>query len=60
MLTFCCVFNFVKSNGRLKQLIFRFMAVPCKWIKSSRHHVLKMGTKKKMPLASWLIALCYC
>lgn len=42
--------DFVKSNGRLKQFIFRFMSVPCKWIKSGRRCVLKMFTKKKYHL----------
>ncbi|HSW68253.1 MAG TPA: IS1380 family transposase [Bacteroidales bacterium] len=42
--------DFVKPNGRLKQFIFRFMTVSCKWIKSGRRHVLKMFTKKKYHL----------
>ncbi|WP_144959386.1 transposase [Gillisia sp. Hel_I_86] len=38
--------DFIKPNFRLKKFIFRFMAVPAKWIKSGRQWVLKLFTSK--------------
>ncbi|WP_144963214.1 transposase [Gillisia sp. Hel_I_86] len=39
--------DFIKPNYRLKKFIFRFMAVPAKWIKRGRQWILKPFTNRE-------------
>lgn len=42
--------SFVKTNFRLEKFIFRFVAVPFKWIKRGRQKILKLFTQKPYQL----------
>ena len=41
---------FAKTNFRLKKFMFRFVAVPFKWIKLGRQKILKLFTQKPYQL----------
>jgi hypothetical protein len=48
---FSKTFKFLKKNSRLKNFIFCFIDVACKWIKRGRQNTLKLYTNKPYELA---------
>lgn len=37
----------IKKTSRLKKVLFHFICVPAKWIKSGRRNILKLYTERK-------------
>lgn len=42
--------NFIEKTNRLKRFIFRFVVLPCKWIKKGEETILKLYTNKPYQL----------